>query len=102
MMSTQPITPQEAKQRNAKLLPAFVVSRVNELLAERYSLPIKIRHFDPKGAIEESTPTGTEPQEWWWDALQNAYEAAGWDVEFEKPDPGDSGGSVWTFTPKKK
>lgn len=98
----KPITPVEAKERNAKLLPPFVVSVVNEFLSERYALSITFRHHDLKGAIETATPPAIQPQDWWWEAIQNAYEAAGWHVEFEKPDPGDSGGSIWRFSPKKK
>lgn len=98
----KPITPEEAKERNAKALPGFIILAVNELLTEHYSLPIVLRHHDLRGAVEEVTPPSVEPQDWWWDALQNAYEAAGWIVEFERPDHGDSGGSIWRFRPKKK
>ena len=108
-MSVVPITPEEARKRHlAEFVPDEVYETIDELLAERYGISIKIYQKEViAGTIEKMQLDGTSVPEgdffkYHWLDIEPAYEDQGWSVCFHKPAYDERFDAHWIFTVSRK
>lgn len=101
-MST-PITPEEARQHAAEGFPREVFDAFNARLKAGGGRPVTIAQAEIAADIARRLGTTTA------DVyarhlldVEGAYEAAGWDVHFDKPGYNESYEAVFTFKPRSR
>ncbi len=102
---TKPITPAEANARAAEAFPPEVFEAVNGLLKLRANGPgcITLTQEEVIKAVRALMPKASRSdlfKKGWLDFKQ-AYRAAGWSVEYDKPGYNESYKASWEFTPKR-
>lgn len=98
-----PITPAEAKRQKGAALPREVLHVFNDLIVEKYNSEFNISQDEAIDRILEKMPhlKRHEIFERNWLDIEDMYSAAGWHIDFEKPDRGETFSAYWTFRPKK-
>lgn len=99
----RPIKPSEVAAEKAKVFPDAVFESFNEIIAQAStggSVTIKqadvVELMVKKGLKEE------EIQRSGWLNIEEAYRAAGWKVEYDKPAYNESYPATFTFSPRRK
>lgn len=99
----EPITPAEAQAQKKTIIPDFVLKTVNDLIIRRLN--------GGKAAVKQSEITAvlieqyghslTTILEKHWLDFEDAYEAAGWHVKYDKPAWNEDGTAIFYFTAKE-
>lgn len=97
----RPITPQEAKEGQPKIIPSVVYDVFNHLLTTRFARgnEVVITQDQVIDVILARMPE-LQRQEIFdnhWLDIENAYQAAGWQVSYSRVAYNESGRSFWTF-----
>ena len=105
-----PIKPSEVLAKHAAEIPEAVYEAFNEQISRKWdgyqcvvlltevadAIRQKLReHAHLPWSVDNSTMISRG-----WLNIEEAYRSAGWEVEFQKPDPGDSGPACFVFRPK--
>lgn len=93
-MAVQPVSPKTAK----KVIPDFVIEAVNELINENLSL----RGFTimQKHIIDRVKSKTDQDFDYAWLDFESVFEAAGWNVNYDKPAYCETYEPYFNFTPK--
>ena len=109
MTSVQPIKPSEVGAKKATLLPGFVIEAFNQIIAEKYNEQSKsatvkqdavIARIIQLGTNGESSPSRNEVFNNGWLEVETIFKAAGWKVEYTKPDYTESFEPYYEFRAK--
>ena len=98
MGKVTPIKPSEIGQGKADVFPDAVFEAFNQLIAEQFSQGCATIKQDDVVALMEQKGLGqAEIQRKGWLNVEDAYRAAGWAVEYDKPGYNESGPATFTF-----
>ena len=105
-MPVKPITPQEAEKKFQEQLPDFVIEAFNQLLSEKIGVSrrctitqeeavARIIAEAAKADVELNCQTIFDKH---YLDVEDAYRAAGWEVDFDKAGYNETRPSIFTFS----
>lgn len=100
-MSCGPISPEEARQQQAKKIPPVVFDAFNALLVARASsdiITIKQNELIAKVLVKDPSIARVDLFTKHWLDIEEAYRKAGWNVVYDKPAYSESYEANWQFT----
>jgi hypothetical protein len=98
-----PISPDEVGALKTKLIPVWVFSVWDKLIATAWDdTSAVVKQADAETALSAANPG--EPvdiiRSGWLD-IEDSYRSTGWSVEYDKPGYNESYGAIFTFRKKK-
>jgi hypothetical protein len=97
-----PLSPDEVLRKGKDRIPEQVYDVFNELLMERWNglSQVTIHQEEVMHAllIRLAPIKRQEIYDRHWLDIEDIYRRYGWDVTFDRPDPGESGAAHWLFS----
>ncbi len=108
-MSIKPIKPSDIVASKKSATPPAVIAIFNEEITKHFSNGrAVVKQSDVMNEIEHRVegPDRNDMRAAWlqnvvlpWLNVEEIYRAVGWDVVYDKPEPGETGSATFTFTP---
>ncbi len=102
-MASKPTTPKEIVEKRGESLPDAVFDSFNEILAKEFNGNFaRVWQKEVMGLMIQKGLSHQEIFDKHYLDVENAYEAAGWKVEYEKPGYDESFDAYFVFTRKRQ